>query len=213
MLNVKLKIAASIVILAVVVASLSFSATSMACTYLPGDVNHDGIVNIKDASILALAWMSVTGDANFNPACDFNGDGIVSIKDATLIGLYWTWFVKAHVYIMPQALNLKSHGNWITCVILLPKAINASDVDVLSIRLNKTIAVDSEAPVCRFSHVLVVKFDRAAVIALIREKLDLKASACCGKRHAVTLTVSGKLSDGLEFFGSDMIRAIHKGCH
>jgi hypothetical protein len=216
--DLKMKAAASIIIFAVIASTLSVFATSTAngCTnqrtYLFCDLNQDGIIDIKDVSILALAWQSRVGCANFNARCDFNGDGIVDIKDASLLAVHWTWFLKAHVLIFPHTLNLKSHGNWVTCVILLSaKKINASDIDVSSIRLNGTIAVDSEAPVCSFHSCLVVKFSREAVIALIRESLNSTISVDCGKFTHVTLAVSGTLSNGVKFSGSDIIRVVQ--CH
>jgi len=56
---------------------------------LPGDANGDGIVNIRDATQLGLAWQAREGDSNYNVDADFNLDGIVNIKDATLLGTYW----------------------------------------------------------------------------------------------------------------------------
>jgi hypothetical protein len=217
MSDLKLKAAASIIVFVVLASALSVFATSTAngCTnrhtYLFCDLNQDGIIDMKDVSILALAWQSRVGCANFNARCDFNGDGIIDIKDASLLAIHWTTLLKAHVLICPHTLNLKSHGNWVTCVILLPAKINASDVDVLSIRLNNIIAVDSEAPICSFHSCLVVKFSREAVITLITGSLDSKVSVDCGETTHVTLTVSGTLSSGLGFLGSDTIRVVQ--CH
>lgn len=217
MSDLKLKIAASIVMFAVITSALSVSATGIAraCTYLPYDLNKDGIIDMKDVAIFASAWQAKTGDANFNPNCDFNKDGIINIKDASLLAIHWTWLLKAHVRITPRTLNLKSHGNWITAVILLPAKVNASDIEVSSIRLNGSITVSPEAPVCRFSDGLVVKFSREEVTALIKASLNSKISVTCEKSTHVTLTVTGTLASGLRFSGSDMIRVIrcHKCCH
>ena len=47
----------------------------------PGDLNHDGIVNITDVTILINA---VLGDNEVCPLCaDFNGDGVINITDVT----------------------------------------------------------------------------------------------------------------------------------
>lgn len=216
MSNLKLKAAVSIIGFTVLASALGVFATSTAngCTdqhtYLFCDLNQDGIIDIKDASILALVWQSRVGCANFNARCDFNGDGIIDIKDASLLAIHWTRFLKAQVFIYPQTLNLKSHGNWVTCIILLPARINASGIDISSIRLNGSIAVESEAPVCRFHSCLVVKFSREAVIALISGSLDSKVSLNCEKSTHVTLTASGTLSSGFMFSGSDTIRVVHR---
>ena len=211
MADLKLKIAALTVMLTIVVSIMSVSATNKTplCKYSPYDLNQDGIIDMKDVLIFRCAWLSATGDANFSPRCDFNGDGTIDISDGAALALHWTLSLKANVFIFPRTLCLKSHGNWITCVILIHARINASDIDISSIKLNNTIPVSSDAPVCKFSHCLMVKFSREAVITLIRGSLDSKVSVSCDKTIRVTLTVSGLLSSGLEFTGSDTIRVIH----
>jgi acyl-homoserine lactone acylase PvdQ len=63
---------------------------------LGGDVNDDGIVNIIDLVIVALAFGSQPVDdpatpwnetANWNPEADRNGDDIVDIVDLVIIGV------------------------------------------------------------------------------------------------------------------------------
>lgn len=219
MADLKLKIMASFAILAVLASSLGASAADKAhgcaCTYSIVDLNHDGIIDMKDFSILAPAWLSMMGDANYNSACDFDKNGIINGRDVALLAAHWTEFLNARVLISPRTLNLKSHGKWVTCIILLPAKVNASDIEISSIKLNNTVAVSSNAPVCRFSGGLIVKFSREAVITLIRESLDSKVSVSCGKSTRVTLTVNGTLSSGLEFSGSDTIRVLcsHKCNH
>jgi hypothetical protein len=56
---------------------------------LLGDANFDGTVDVRDATLLSLAWKSVIGDSNFNPNCDFNRDGVVDVKDAAILSLHW----------------------------------------------------------------------------------------------------------------------------
>jgi hypothetical protein len=48
---------------------------------LPGDVNHDGHVDVVDLLYFVDAFGSVTGDPNYDPACDFNSDGSVDVVD------------------------------------------------------------------------------------------------------------------------------------
>jgi hypothetical protein len=207
----KLKIIASISILVVMLSTLSVSATGIvrACTYSPFDLNQDRIVDMKDVLIFAASWQATIGEASFNPRCDFNEDGIVDISDAALLAGNLTLSLKAHVFIAPRTLNLKCQGNWITCIILLPAKVNASDFELSSIKLNNTIPISSKAPVDRFSGGLVVKFSREAVITLIHGSLDSEASENCGKSVYVTLTVTGTLMSGVKFSGSDTIRVIH----
>jgi hypothetical protein len=54
---------------------------------LSGDINGDGIVNIKDASFLGANWGKTVPPAP--PNVDINGDGIINIKDAAIIGMNW----------------------------------------------------------------------------------------------------------------------------
>jgi len=63
---------------------------------LNGDVNGDGIINIVDVVIAAIAFGSAAEDdpetpwdetANWNPEADLNGDGIIDIVDLVIIGV------------------------------------------------------------------------------------------------------------------------------
>lgn len=56
---------------------------------IEGDANHDGIVNIKDLSLLAVSWQSRQGESRYNPHVDFNLDEIVNIIDIGIIGINW----------------------------------------------------------------------------------------------------------------------------
>jgi len=57
--------------------------------YVPGDINHDGVVNCTDADLVKEAWQSLYSEANYNPYADLNMDDMISIRDATFVGLYW----------------------------------------------------------------------------------------------------------------------------
>jgi hypothetical protein len=54
---------------------------------IPGDVNGDGVVNLKDLTVLALNWLRTVPPAPAN--ADINGDGVINLKDLTLIDLNW----------------------------------------------------------------------------------------------------------------------------
>jgi len=53
--------------------------------YGPGDVNHDGVVNIEDYTLVNLAWGPCTGYCDE----DLNNDGDVNIDDYTEVILNW----------------------------------------------------------------------------------------------------------------------------
>jgi len=56
---------------------------------IPGDVNGDTYVNVKDAVILGVAFGSKLGDPNYNPNADINNDGYVNVKDAVILGVHF----------------------------------------------------------------------------------------------------------------------------
>lgn len=62
--------------------------------YLPGDVNHDGKVNTKDATLIIQYYAGWDIELDLT-ASDVTGDGKVNTKDATLINQYYAgWDVK-----------------------------------------------------------------------------------------------------------------------
>ena len=55
----------------------------------PGDVEMNGVVDILDASKVALAYGTVPGDQLWNANADLNGDGRVDILDAATVALWY----------------------------------------------------------------------------------------------------------------------------
>lgn len=121
--------------------------------------------------------------------------------------------ISATVDIDPDTLNLKSKGRWVTAYIELPDGYNVEDIDCSSILLEGEIGAEScdrpiESVVGDYDDDdipdLMVKFDRADVIDMVRAlNLDLPAD--------VELSMTGELTDGMPFVGSDTIRVISKG--
>jgi hypothetical protein len=54
---------------------------------LKGDLNGDGVVDIKDAILAARAYGSSPGDPNWNPDADLDGNGTVNIIDLILLAM------------------------------------------------------------------------------------------------------------------------------
>ena len=52
---------------------------------LLGDLNGDGIVDIFDVVLIAIAFGSQPGDVNWDAIADLNNDGIVDIFDVVLL--------------------------------------------------------------------------------------------------------------------------------
>ena len=76
---------------------------------VPGDVNHDGVVNLTDILLILKAMGSRPGDPRWNPNCDLNHNNKIDIGDL-LIALknygktsQWTditWYVDTTNYII-----------------------------------------------------------------------------------------------------------------
>jgi len=57
---------------------------------LPGDVNNDGKVDIRDVGMVARAFGSVFYTKSWNPRADVNDDGKADMKDvASVARLFW----------------------------------------------------------------------------------------------------------------------------
>ena len=102
--------------------------------------------------------------------------------------------IEATVTIKPESLNLTSRGVF-TAFITLPEGYDVSDINVGTL-------VCEGAPVVRGKVAggkLIAKFDRQ----------DLGDDVLIGE--AVLFTVTGELTDGTPFEGSDTIRVMKKG--
>jgi hypothetical protein len=55
---------------------------------LPGDANDDGVVDDRDASILAANWLQSGAGIGFAEG-DFNEDHVVNDKDAAILAAHW----------------------------------------------------------------------------------------------------------------------------
>ena len=141
-----------------------------------------------------------------------NGNYLVIVKAADNVGntasITASYTIKnwtpATVNIEPDTLNLKSKGKWITAYIELQEGYNISDINISTILLNGTIPVDLNAPTAIGDYDndgvpdLMVKFNRTAVCEFILFK-GIKVGN-------VTLKISGKLVNGIEFEGCGTIR-------
>jgi hypothetical protein len=114
--------------------------------------------------------------------------------------------VDATIDIDPDTLNLDSRGRWVTCYIELPEGYDVAEIDGSTVALESVPAYLGREGWARSeanrSNIMdhdedgiperMVKFERSAVQGLIAA-------------GPVTLTVTGKLSDGMPFQGTDTI--------
>ena len=107
--------------------------------------------------------------------------------------------LEATVDINPDTLNLKSRGRWITAFITLPEGYSVGDIDPDSVYLGEIESAWSKIQ----DEVFMVKFDRAELIECLGTPED--------KFSEATLEVTGILTDGTPFEGSDTIKVIKKG--
>jgi hypothetical protein len=56
---------------------------------IPGDLNGDGKVNLADLVILAKAYGSRPGDANWNPNADIDGKDIIGLSDLMILAQHY----------------------------------------------------------------------------------------------------------------------------
>ncbi len=108
--------------------------------------------------------------------------------------------IEAYVEIEPHTLNLQSKGKWLNCHIWLPEDCNVADIEPNSVILEgepndiyaEWIWYNEE------QNTVMAKFNRSEV----QEILSV---------GEVELTVTGQLTDGTVFEGTDTIRVIDKG--
>jgi hypothetical protein len=174
----------------------------------PEDLNNDGVVNMDDLFIAALAFGSYPGHSRWNPVADLNQDDQVDMKDMAMIAKRFGWKkeepdITGTLRVGPQALNLRSKGRWITVSVEFEEECNVSGVVVSSIMLNESISPERALSEDNETGALMLKFSRQAVQTLI-----LESCQSTGKFGAAALTIQGKLVDGRSFRSSDYIKVI-----
>jgi hypothetical protein len=107
--------------------------------------------------------------------------------------------IEAEIKLAPDTLNLQSKGRWLTCHILLPQDCNAADIESNSVLLEEEIPADK---LLLEGKGAMVKFSRSALQQILAD-LDTPAEA--------ELLVTGQLTDGTIFEGTDTITVIDKG--
>jgi hypothetical protein len=149
-------------------------------------------IGVYDAMTGAPVWSYEYAGSSPSVA---NQDGmVVSIGKGGKVYAFYT--LPASVRIEPETLNLNASGVF-TVFITLPEGYDVADIDVNTVECEGAPALSATISATD-NGTLVVKFDRA----------DLRDDLPAGE---VEMTVTGKLTDGTRFEGSDTVRVIAKG--
>jgi hypothetical protein len=152
---------------------------------------------------------------------DLDGDGDCDLLIGEYYGVSYAYEnappaeLFSTIDIDPDTLNVKSNGEWLTAYIELPEGYDVNDIDVSTIYLVDAIPVDTSAPATVGDYDsdgisdLMVKFDRTAVVAYLGAEEVTEDET--GTDYYEELTLTGELTDGTSFEGSDTIRVIDKG--
>jgi len=111
--------------------------------------------------------------------------------------------IPATIDIDPDTLNMKSNGQWITAYITLPEGYSVEDIVLEKVHLNGISAVWSDIQ----NGVYMAKFDRALVQTSLTNEPDYETAP---KFYDITLTVTGELTNGALFQGTDTIIVLKK---
>ncbi len=65
------------------------SASVPAATIYPGDIDHDGNVDVVDLLTLADSWGKVRGQPGYDLTCDLDADGSVDVVDLLMLAENW----------------------------------------------------------------------------------------------------------------------------
>ncbi len=113
--------------------------------------------------------------------------------------LWWEFVpvLHAEVRIIPRTINLASKGNWLTCYIWLPDDFKPSDIDPNSVFLEGEIQGE------------LLYIDEQKQVAIFRfSREEVQDILTIGE---VELTITGQLSNGILFEGTDIIKVIDRG--
>jgi hypothetical protein len=158
----------------------------------------------------AIDWDALSlGEQGVTVLVDSNGDGVFEhtfTSDSELTHDEFVLQTETTIDFDPDALNLKSRGEWVTAYVEFPEGYNVADINVSTILLNGSMPVDPSAPTAIGDYDndgipdLMVKFNRTQVAEYILSKGIVIGN--------VTLTITGRLNNGTSFQASDTIKII-----
>jgi predicted outer membrane repeat protein len=168
----------------------------------PEDFDDDFWVE-GDYHLLAGSPCIDSGDPNYVPKpneTDLDGNPRI-VNDRIDMGAYeYTPPVQAQINLTPQMLNCDSRGNWLKAHVILPEGYYPEDIDVNTPAVAEPPGIESEfIEVNEYSDGsfdVQIYFDREVFCEALSESED----------GLLEVTVTGSLTDGRKFQGSDTIK-------
>ena len=167
-----------------------------------GNINTDPCFvdpNTGDYHLLLDSPCIDAGDPNYIAGpneTDLDGKPRIITCQIDMGAYEYGQLISAEARIAPRTINLASKGNWIICYVWLPDQYNVAEIDPSSIFLKCEI----EPYVLHINEqeqIVTARFSREGVQSIL-EVGDTK------------LTITGKLSHGTTFEGTDIIKVIDK---
>lgn len=119
--------------------------------------------------------------------------------------------IRARIDVKPDALHLRCPRNLIACYIELPQGHRPANIDVSSIRLNRTFSPIRPFTIGDYDNDgipdLQIMFERAPIIRYIMRSVNITQILEQGS-VTVALTATGYLNDGTAFRGTDTIEMV-----
>lgn len=122
-INLRIKVILSVTAFLVVALILSLFSVNAAQTYLLGDVNKDGFISIRDATIIQMylaKYASIVNSMdNTSLICaDVNEDGNVNIMDVTIIqkhkiGIDTNTRINQYIKLVEPTTQLATDNQWL----------------------------------------------------------------------------------------------------
>ena len=183
-----------------------------------GDFDGDGVLDLKiafdksDVDSFILGQGITSGNVTLEVTGQFlDGWAFAGSSRVEVFAV-----VNATVDIVPNTLNLRAKPKYVNAFIELPEGYNVSEIDLSSILMNDTIAIDPSAPTLIGDYNndgipdLMVKFNGTEVIAYVLANVNM-TQLSEERSMTITLTINGHLNGETLFKGCDTVRIILPG--